>query len=244
MSYETRWKLDKQTTRKVFRQIVKDFRTILPHLEIKKGLLRIEDAHGVISSGYIRDHITLNDEYIMFNTQCLGEVFTFARIGYFSQSNSCKTYQLPFDLAVNCALLIAKKHLKHEIHIYTDGVTKDWRKALLLCQYVLGDEYHYMHITEKNSMVRYRWWDMAKNSIVAQTYINLGFQEERGLFIKSIHKGHLVIAGDDKKVAPKSLDQEVELTVHNRKGTTVETAWYLDSHHMIKDDYFNWLVNL
>ena len=50
----------------------------------------------------------------------------------------CKTAQKPYDLAVMTALVIAKHHLKDQIHISSDGEDGDWAAARDLCQLVFG----------------------------------------------------------------------------------------------------------
>jgi hypothetical protein len=51
---------------------------------------------------------------------------------------TCKTALRPYDIAVCCALLIAKRHLGTRIGVYTDGEEVQWFNAKLLCQSVLG----------------------------------------------------------------------------------------------------------
>ena len=246
MSYETYWKLDAQTTRQVFRNIVKDFRTILPHLEIRKGLLEHENG-----SSFIRDHIILNDETIMFNIECKGEAFNYSRTGYSSQSSSCKTNQLPYDIAVNCALLIAKKHLRHEIHIFTDGETKDWRKALLLCQYVLGDEYFYMHVTEKNSMIRYRWWDMKQELSEAEktleTYNKIGFSiEDTGggcrVLQRYVKNGYVWITSHADGDVPDMLNESVTLGLYDEGGNMVTVETFGNTQDLLNSTLYQFIA--
>lgn len=50
----------------------------------------------------------------------------------------CKTAFRPYDLAVNCFLIIAKHHLGDEIEIYSDGDTQHWADGRQLCQTILG----------------------------------------------------------------------------------------------------------
>ena len=50
----------------------------------------------------------------------------------------CKTERLPYDLAVCCFLIIAKKYLGENIRIQTDGSQKDWKAAMGLCRQVVG----------------------------------------------------------------------------------------------------------
>ncbi len=48
-------------------------------------------------------------------------------------SDSCKTAFRPYDLAVQCVLLIAKHHLKERIKIWSGGTDFHWNDARLLC---------------------------------------------------------------------------------------------------------------
>jgi hypothetical protein len=47
--------------------------------------------------------------------------------------DSCKTAFRPYDLAVQCVLLIAKHHLKDRIHVRSGGSDYHWNDARLLC---------------------------------------------------------------------------------------------------------------
>jgi hypothetical protein len=48
-------------------------------------------------------------------------------------SASCKTGFRPYDLAVQCVLLIAKHHLKDRIQVWSGGSDYHWNDARLLC---------------------------------------------------------------------------------------------------------------
>jgi hypothetical protein len=47
--------------------------------------------------------------------------------------DSCKTGFRPYDLAVQCVLLIAKHHLKDRIQVWSGGSDYHWNDARLLC---------------------------------------------------------------------------------------------------------------
>jgi hypothetical protein len=49
-----------------------------------------------------------------------------------------KTAFRPYDIAVTAALLIAKKNLKDQIMVHTDGHDSHWSDAKRICQEVLG----------------------------------------------------------------------------------------------------------
>ncbi len=48
-------------------------------------------------------------------------------------SDSCKTGFRPYDLAVQCVLLIAKHYLKDRIRVWSGGSDYHWNDARLLC---------------------------------------------------------------------------------------------------------------
>lgn len=52
---------------------------------------------------------------------------------------SCtKTAYKPYDLAVNCFLIIAKHHLGERIMVSSDGENEHWFDGMLLCHKILG----------------------------------------------------------------------------------------------------------
>jgi len=54
-------------------------------------------------------------------------------------SFSCtKTNYRPYDIAVTVCLLIAKHHLGSQIRVSSDGESKDWEDARVLCKQFLG----------------------------------------------------------------------------------------------------------
>ncbi|MEN6549921.1 MAG: hypothetical protein ABFE07_28090 [Armatimonadia bacterium] len=56
----------------------------------------------------------------------------------------CKTAFRPYDLAVICFLIIAKRHLKTKLRVASDGEDGHWADGRLFCQMHLGygEEYH------------------------------------------------------------------------------------------------------
>jgi len=48
-------------------------------------------------------------------------------------SDSCKTGFRPYDLAVQCVLLVAKHHLQNRIQVWSGGSDYHWNDARLLC---------------------------------------------------------------------------------------------------------------
>ena len=50
----------------------------------------------------------------------------------------CKTARRPYDLAVQCALIILKHHLGDHLTVASDGPEGDWDNARGVCQQHLG----------------------------------------------------------------------------------------------------------
>jgi hypothetical protein len=75
---------------------------------------------------------------------CSHETFYFGRHkyddynGYRTDLHWCKTARKPYDIAVMCALIIAKYHLGSNIKLLTDGSTNEWKDAEAICNHYLG----------------------------------------------------------------------------------------------------------
>ena len=50
----------------------------------------------------------------------------------------CKTEKLPYDICVQCALIILWHYFGNDINISSDGTNEDWKEACNLCQEHLG----------------------------------------------------------------------------------------------------------
>jgi len=50
----------------------------------------------------------------------------------------CKSAYKPYDLAVNCFLIIAKYRLSKRIMVHSDGENEHWFDGMLLCHKILG----------------------------------------------------------------------------------------------------------
>jgi hypothetical protein len=70
------------------------------------------------------------------NGDCSYESFIFSNEK--TKFRFCKTAYRPYDLAVNCVLLIAKYYLGNNIIVKTDGLTQHWKDANELCNKVLN----------------------------------------------------------------------------------------------------------
>ena len=65
-------------------------------------------------------------------------------------------------LAESIYLMIAKKHLQHDIHVETSENDAEWRKGVSLCQNILGHDYDLMDITE-NGKLRFKTWELERH---------------------------------------------------------------------------------
>ena len=89
----------------------------------------------------------LSSEYLTFNG--IGEqgheTFSMNRKNPMEKSytggieyfNFCKTAEKEYDIAVCCALIIAKKHFGDIIKVSSDGGFLEWKKANSLCKDIL-----------------------------------------------------------------------------------------------------------
>lgn len=50
----------------------------------------------------------------------------------------CKTARKPYDLPVQCCLIVAKHFYEDHILIHSDGAENEWEDARRLCQEILG----------------------------------------------------------------------------------------------------------
>jgi hypothetical protein len=68
-------------------------------------------------------------------------------------SDSCKTAFRPYDLAVQCVLLIAKHHLKDRIQVWSGGSDWHWNDARSLCYAHLGYPLYQYRIDREAGLV-------------------------------------------------------------------------------------------
>jgi len=50
----------------------------------------------------------------------------------------CKTSHRPYDLAVQCSLIVLKHHLGNNIIVTSDGAEAEWNNARHVCHAILG----------------------------------------------------------------------------------------------------------
>lgn len=68
----------------------------------------------------------------------------------------CKTKFKPYDLAVQCALLIAKHHLANNIEVASQGSDFLWNDPRALCHAYLGYPLNEFYIDEKQGLIQHQ----------------------------------------------------------------------------------------
>ena len=133
MGWTHYWEREIELPAGEFKRAVSDCKKVIELLDIS---LAGADGNG---------QPVFTDEEIMFNgatgTHC--EPFVFRRMqpprpGRSIVLEYCKTEHLPYDLAVQCCLVIFSNHLKELIEISTDGSEEDWQEAFDICRKEFG----------------------------------------------------------------------------------------------------------
>ncbi|MCG7852386.1 MAG: hypothetical protein MIO92_07675, partial [Methanosarcinaceae archaeon] len=115
MGWTHYWHRDIEIPDEKFKAALKDCRIILSGLDIELG-----DAEG-------KNSPVLTDDEIIFNSVTIGcEPFIFRRIQHPRPGRDrvfgyCKTEHMPYDLAVQCCLIILKHHFDDSIQVSSDG---------------------------------------------------------------------------------------------------------------------------
>ena len=120
MGYTHYWYKIPNIPQAKFTALIEDFKTISPHFEdlldcnpIRKDELFFngigEDGHETF---VFEKDVDMNGRFIQYeDDETKSRIFNF-----------CKTAQKPYDIAVCCALIIAKKHLGDGIKVSSDGM--------------------------------------------------------------------------------------------------------------------------
>ena len=133
MGWTHYWEREKELPANEFKRAVSDCKKIIELLDISLA--------GPDGSG---QPVFANDE-IVFNgvasSNC--EPFVFRRMqpprpGRNIVLEYCKTEHLPYDLAVQCCLVILKYRLNDLIMITSDGSEEDWSQAKQVCSDSIG----------------------------------------------------------------------------------------------------------
>ncbi len=140
MGYTHYWHRELEVEETMFRDIVKDFRKLLPYLEGSQ--LGGWDGTG--------DPV-ITESGVSFNGrgEQAHETFAFPKL-YVPEpwevpKNTgrwfafCKTAGKRYDIAVCAFLIIAKQHLNSSLDVRSDGeIDEEWLDIRLLCDHVLG----------------------------------------------------------------------------------------------------------
>jgi hypothetical protein len=111
-----------------------------------------DDACGIgPSANAIQDSsdaLTTKIRHRCCNGRCSYETFSFPRRLQLNSAGQpdanglhieyTKTGFRPYDIAVTAALLIAKRHLRDQFVVHSDGMDRQWSDAKRICQEVLG----------------------------------------------------------------------------------------------------------
>ena len=136
MGWTHYWKKETELPAEKFSNAVADCRKILALLDVS-----LAGSEGIGAP-------VLNDDEIIFNGSAdtgMCEPFKFRRIqkprlGKNVVFEYCKTEHMPYDLAVQCCLVILKFHLGDLIIISSDGKEEDWDKVKSVITEKLGIE--------------------------------------------------------------------------------------------------------
>ena len=106
------------------------------------GASGIGSSHTAVAGSYHGMGVLL--KHRTCDGDCSFEDFTFARVvpeqdvGERWISSHCKTGFRPYDLAVQCFLLIAKHHLRDRLHVRSSGADEHWSDPRHICYLHLG----------------------------------------------------------------------------------------------------------
>jgi len=139
MGYTHYWYKPSRIETKTFNSIKKDFQKVLPEFK------------DIICAEYDKPNEApiINSKEIIFNgkegngheTMFFTKIRTLADYEKIKDDglifDFCKTARKPYDIAVTCFLIIAKRHLKDSIKVRSDGNLIDWKPAKDLCHSIL-----------------------------------------------------------------------------------------------------------
>lgn len=126
MGYTHYWNQANELDAETFRKAVYDCRTIC-------GVLRVPlaDADGLGNPDFDPDYIALNgyddDGYEPFVVERVEQGFAF-----------CKTERRPYDIAVQCCLIVLAHYFGDQFIVSSDGTHDEWAPAREACQASLG----------------------------------------------------------------------------------------------------------
>lgn len=133
MGYTHYWNITEEFPVTLWRGFANDFIKILPHF-IDKLDHETNQKFNVNGENMIFNGIgeEAHETFTMNRTNPLEKSHT-GEIEYF---DFCKTARKEYDIAVCCALIIAKKYFGNRIKVSSDG-EEEWEESKELCQKVL-----------------------------------------------------------------------------------------------------------
>ncbi len=135
MGYSHSWGRPSIIGKHIWKKIINDFSTILPHLGIR---LR---GHDLKPGPTITDELVEFTNFYPYGRDRKFYPYHFYFPRRFSRDRDpggCKTHYLQYDLAVMVFLIIAKHYLKERLRVYSDGSIENWYPAVEKCLKVLG----------------------------------------------------------------------------------------------------------
>ena len=149
------WKFENGSIKKEqLKDITNDFKRVLPFLRERNRLTGL-DFHWLWSA---------------FRGGKYSQEFIF---GTYNTEHQSVESSSRHNEACQAFLAIAKKHLRHSIHIESDQSDTEWRKGVSLCQNVLGHSYDLIDVTE-NGKLRYKTWELPKHAYDYQNIKSAG----------------------------------------------------------------------
>ena len=143
MGYEHYYRVVPEFDLEKFALVARDFGRLLA--PIKKAGANLGSGHAAGRPTVNRNKIQFNgleredghcEEFTLERQLLAKRVYSKKANGKFNQA--VKTRRKPYDLAVMACLVVAKRHLGSGIIVNSDGSLEDWRKAIELCEEVLG----------------------------------------------------------------------------------------------------------
>ena len=141
MGYTHYWAQKRELPRELFNSAVADCRKVCDGLGIPLG-----DAGGKGRPVFSQRQIRFNGDAesgVAYETFAVDRVFRPRYEGHIPEKgwwhSFCKTQYRPYDLAVQCCLIVLSHNLgSGQFKVSSDGSTEQWNNAREACQRILG----------------------------------------------------------------------------------------------------------
>ena len=133
MGWTHYWQREEFLPNDNFKKAISDFRIILSAMQIE-----LAGADGTGSPLLDENQIIFNGKIGQNCEPFIMRPYEALRRGRDKAFSYCKTEKLPYDICVQCILIISKHYLGHLMLISSDGKEHDWKQAKELCQKHLG----------------------------------------------------------------------------------------------------------